>query len=75
MDANEAIRFQIQNHMKARGVTQVDIARELGITPQSVSQVLRGDRSAVRKPLLDILDVLDLELHVRPKKLARGLDD
>ena len=67
MDANEKIRSQIASYMKSQSVTQVDVARQLGITPQSVSQVLRGDRSHIRKPLLDILDTLGLELVVQPK--------
>lgn len=68
MKVNAKIRQQIYDYMKEKGVSQVDIAKQLGITPQSVSQVLRGDRSQIRSPLIAILDVLDLELVVQPKK-------
>lgn len=53
--------------MRRKGLTQSELAWRLGVQPQSVHAVLKGARGKQPKSLLDILNVLDLELAVRPK--------
>ena len=59
--------------MQQKGLTQAELARRLGKAPQSVAPILKGRRGKQPESLLEILDLLDLELEVRPKGAKRLL--
>jgi transcriptional regulator with XRE-family HTH domain len=69
MDTDAKIRAEIDRVMHEKRMTQAQLARKLGVKPQSVYPVLRGARGKQPQSLLDILDALDLELTVKPKEL------
>ena len=50
------------------GITQTDLAKEVGTTPQKVNQFLLGGQVYLSAIDLRILDHLGLELIVREKK-------
>lgn len=52
--------------MQERGLTQAELARQLGIKPPSLAQILSGRRGRVPESLLDVLQALDLHLDARP---------
>jgi transcriptional regulator with XRE-family HTH domain len=60
---DQRIRDRIRAEMTAQGLTQVELARRLGIRPPSLSQVLSGSRGRVPQSLLDVLDELGLTIQ------------
>lgn len=50
--------------MASKGVTAADLARELDISHQAVSQIITGDRGRIPQSLMDVLSKLDLTLTV-----------
>lgn len=70
MDTGEAIKKQIMEHMRRRGVSQADLAERLGKSRQTVSTTLLH-RRGVSQGLSEILDTLGLELTVQPKATER----
>ena len=55
--------------MRRKGWTQSELARRLGVKPQSIYPILKGTRGKQPQSLVAILEVLDLELEVRPKSV------
>jgi transcriptional regulator with XRE-family HTH domain len=66
MDVNERIRLQVRQAMKRKGVSQAELARQLGITPPALSQVLSGRRGTMPTSLMDVLQALGLTLEAVP---------
>ena len=64
---DKKIRSQIFNVMAQKGLRQAPLARMLRITPQSLSQVLSGQRAVLPTSLTAVLDELGLELAVQKK--------
>ncbi|PTA67377.1 helix-turn-helix domain-containing protein [Deinococcus arcticus] len=62
MDTDELIRQRIRVRMQERGLTQAELARQLGIKPPSLAQILSGRRGRVPESLLNVLQALDLQL-------------
>lgn len=54
--------------MVKEGLSAADVARQLKIKHQSISPLLKGDRGRIPQSLIDLLDVLNLELVIQPKK-------
>ncbi len=52
--------------MQERGLTQAELARQLGIKPPSLAQILSGRRGKVPESLLAVLNALALRVDVRP---------
>jgi transcriptional regulator with XRE-family HTH domain len=67
MDSDTHIRRAIESAMREKGLTQAELARRLGKTPQSVAPILKGRRGKQPESLLEVLDALGLELKVVPK--------
>ena len=68
MDTDARIRKAIEQTMNQKGVSQADLARELGVTPQAVYPLLKGTRGKQPQSLLNVLEVLGLELTVQPRR-------
>lgn len=64
---DEKIRVEILKAMSRKGLRQAPLARALGISPQSLNQVVKGSRAALPKSLMAVLDELGLELTVAKK--------
>lgn len=67
MDINEKIRHQILAHMKEKGLDQTAVARLLGISPQAVGQILRGNRGKVPTSLINVLEKIGMTLDATPE--------
>ena len=67
MGMTETIRRDIQDRMNKLGLTQYRLAKEHGVSQALVSRLLSGERYEVSPAVLELLDVLGLELVVRPK--------
>lgn len=67
MTNDEKIRAGIRSVMTEKGIRQAELARAIGVTPQSLNQVVGGARAALPKSLTAVLDELDLELAVKTK--------
>lgn len=63
MEPSEVVR----NAIKARGLTQSEIAELLGSTQPALSRTLRTPLINTQSLWPQILDFLDLEIYVRPK--------
>lgn len=72
VDHDVRIRQLIRARMAERGLTQAELARQLGIKPPSLAQILSGRRGKVPESLLDVLTALDLQLDVIPMEEAHG---
>ncbi|HKI56909.1 MAG TPA: helix-turn-helix transcriptional regulator [Trueperaceae bacterium] len=68
----ERIRRAVRLALKDRGQLQVELAREISITPQYLSDLLRGAAGHMPGAWQKVLDALDLELVVLPKATAIG---
>lgn len=66
MNTDDLIRERIRSRMRERGLTQAELARQLGIKPPSLAQILSGRRSKVPESLLAVLNALDLQIDVHP---------
>ncbi len=55
------------NIARARGMTQV--ARDAGLSRESLYKALSGERSPEFDTILRVIDALGLELHAQPKVL------
>ena len=67
--------IEIRKAMKARGLTQQDAAKLMGITQPKVSDMMRGDYTNLsERKLMDCLIRLgyDIEIKVRPAKAEVG---
>ncbi|GBF06692.1 XRE family transcriptional regulator [Deinococcus aerius] len=69
MDMNLRIRRQLQEAVRAQGLTRAQLAKLLGVKPPAVSQLLNGTYGKIPQSLIDVLEVLGLELTVTK---ARG---
>ena len=60
---------KISAERKARGLTQTEVATDVGITRQTLSKLERGEIGKISLLVfVKILDSLDLELDVAEKK-------
>ena len=67
MTNDEKIRVQILEVMAKKGLRQASLARQLGVSPQSVNQVMKGDRAVLPTSLTAVLEALGVELTVQEK--------
>lgn len=64
---NERIGAAVKDALKRRGMTQAQLARELGMKPSNLSNMLAGHTSAMPARWQDILDRVGLDLTALPK--------
>ena len=67
--------IQIRKAMQARGLTQQEAAKRMGITQPKVSDMMRGDFTNLsERKLMDCLTRLgyDIEINIRPAKSEVG---
>lgn len=67
--------IEIRKAITSRGLTQLEAARQMGLTQPKVSDMMRGDFSNLsERKLMDCLTRLgyDIEITVRPAKSATG---
>ncbi|SEJ79717.1 Helix-turn-helix domain-containing protein [Deinococcus reticulitermitis] len=65
-DQDDLIRQRIRARMAERGLTQAQLARQLGIKPPSLAQVLSGRRGRIPESLLTVLAALELHIEILP---------
>ena len=71
MNVNQKIRVQVRETMAAQGLTQAELARQLGIKPPSLAQILSGKRGTIPASLMDVLQALGLTLEAVPSMQDR----
>ena len=67
--------IEIRKAMQARGLTQQEAAKRMGITQPKVSDMMRGDFTNLsERKLMDCLTRLgyDIEINIRPAKSEVG---
>ena len=64
----EHIRKEIKKRLIDVGITQTDLAEQVGRSRQQVSDMLNGRGGNINEVWSNILDALGLELVVREKK-------
>lgn len=68
MDAmTDDIRRAVRIELAKKDYSQADLARELGMAPQYLSDIMRGRVGKIPAAWQRILDALDLELVARPR--------
>lgn len=60
--ASSAIAAKIMRQLRIKGMTRVQLAEELGITPANVTRYLNGTCNFELRTLVDIERVLDLQI-------------
>ena len=67
---------QIVARMEERGMTYEDVAREMGVQPARVRQILRGNDNLTLKSIVRVAIALDsrVELRLRDAPPPRGDD-
>jgi transcriptional regulator with XRE-family HTH domain len=71
VNPDRVIREAVKRAMRERGITQVELAKRLGIKQPSVADLISGRRGKQPQSLLDMLDALSLELTVKEKEPER----
>lgn len=69
---DEQVSMLIKSFRKARGMTQADLARALGVTPQTASDMERNASKASVSSLMRMLSALGAELVLRDKQPQAG---
>lgn len=64
----ELLRVAIQEAIWDRGIQQAEVARLAGLSEAQVSRFRRGERSLSFEAIDRILDVLGLEVVIRPRE-------
>lgn len=54
--------------MVQQNLTQIELARRLGISPPALSQIMSGRRGTMPESLMNVLEALGLTLEAVPKK-------
>ncbi len=64
----DLVRDGVSEHIKTRGMTRTGAAELAGLPRQYVTDLLKGRKGLLPKNWALLLDALDLELVVRPKR-------
>ena len=65
---NERIRARVRAEMAQQNLTQIELARRLGISPPALSQIMSGKRGTMPESLMNVLEALGLTLEAVPSK-------
>ena len=66
----QQVSLLLKSFRQARGMTQADLARALGVTQQTASDLERNASSASVSRLLRMLSAMDVELVLRDKQTS-----
>jgi hypothetical protein len=69
---NKAVRNAVQEHLDARKMTRTEAAAAAGMTRQYLQDMMTLRKATVPRSWARLLDVLDLEVVVRPKRKPKG---
>lgn len=71
---NDEIRAAVRERLRAKGMTQADLAKVTGKHPNAISRTLNGHKEGGKIPdtWASILEALDLHLTVEPGRAAKG---
>ena len=61
---DKQIREAIKTKLRNLGRTNVDIAKQLNVSPQAVGQIIKGDRGKIPDSLISLLAALGLKIVV-----------
>jgi transcriptional regulator with XRE-family HTH domain len=64
---NDKITSAIRRKMKERGITQVELSKQLNVSRPNLNRLLAGRSPRVPDSLQRVLDALDLELTAEDK--------
>lgn len=64
----DGIRRAVRIELARRDYSQADLARQLGMAPQYLSNMMRGKVSKMPEAWQRVLDALDLELVAVPRE-------
>ncbi len=62
LDDYTIIAFRILECLKEKGLTQRQLAKELGVTPQALTKIVKGRRNLTLNTIRKIEKVLDIQL-------------
>lgn len=63
---NERIRARVRAELTQQNMTQIELARRLGITPPALSQIMSGKRGTIPESLMNVLEALGLTVEAVP---------
>jgi transcriptional regulator with XRE-family HTH domain len=62
------LRSKVQETLWARGIEQRELARRAELSESAISRFLRGERFLSPGAIDKVLDVLRLEVEIRPRR-------
>ncbi len=65
---NHTIRANVKEIIEQQGITQTELAENIGVSRQYISAMLTGERGEIPSTWGKLLDVLGLELTTFPKE-------
>lgn len=65
---NADLKRQIKDELVKRGMTQKELAAQIGISQGALANVLTGDRALLTPNAAKVLDALDLGLVILSKR-------
>ncbi len=65
------LRAVVKETLWERGISQRDLARLVGLTEGGISRFLSGQREASFESIDKILDALELEITIRPRRSTK----
>lgn len=67
MDARHELLGQVKRMAKAKGISQADIARTIGLKPSNVSRMLEGKHSCTIDTLMKVVDAIGAKVTLTDK--------
>jgi transcriptional regulator with XRE-family HTH domain len=64
----EELRSTVQEAIWKRGLQQAELARQAGMSQAAISRFLRGERFLSPEAIDEVVDVLGLEIVIRPRR-------
>jgi transcriptional regulator with XRE-family HTH domain len=59
---SEAIALHILQHIRSEGITQVDFAQKMNVSPQQISKILKGQENLTLESIAKMEQILGIEL-------------
>ena len=64
----DELRSAIQEAIWKQGIPQAELARRIEMSPAQVSRFLTGERGLSLEAIEKLMDVLELEMVIRPRR-------